>query len=541
VSPPRTARFSRRHAALVFAVALLPRVVHWAFVRHSPLASDFVPDLAPYLLAVERLMQSAYFFAEPMVMSPGYAFFLAPQYILVGPDIPLFILVNAVFDAGSAALCAGLAARMAPAQSRRLAGLAAGALYVCCGALLFYNLLPLGEGPAVFCLLAGLTLLFDSPRRPAWAAWFAGALLALAGLIRPNLAPAALLALGVWTAFPRGERRTRAQAALRCLLGFALVLAPFMAHNAKVSGRASPFGFQGGFTLYSGNHPGGSGVGDALPGFGNVPYLVILEAWKQAEDASGRELTLAEADGYWYGETWRFAVGNPAEAAALFGRKLLLLVNNDGLDATANMGFCERFSPVPTFLPLPVGFVFALASAGVWLALRRGSAAPLAAPADRSEVLALAAALAAAAALVLVFQVTPRYRVVLLPLAMPFAGVALADWRALLKAPRRGRAVAEALPLALAAGVLAASCIPLRLLVDKPGVEAQEHARLARYYLLRGPQELARMEFREAIRLGAPDRKSLEAGLAASLLLEGGERRAGREPPALAGRPRARY
>lgn len=507
-----------REAALVFALALIPRLAHWWFVRSTPLAGEFVPDLSAYLFAAQRIMDSAYFFVEPMVMSPGYALVLAPQYILLGPDVPAFVLVNAVLDAASAALCAGLAARVAPPELSRRAGCIAGVLYALCGPLLFYALLPLGEGPAIFCLLLGLTVLFGAAvpgQRPgavknvSLPAWLAGILFALAALIRPNLAPALVLALLAWAAF--GWWRGRAASAVapvvaRCLLGFALALAPFMAHNSVVAGKASPFGFQGGFTLYSGNHPGASGVGDALPGFDNTPYLVLMQAWQRAEAATGRELSLSEADGWWYGQTWRFFAENPAEGASLLGRKALLLVNNNGLDATANQDFCARFSPVPGLLLLPVGLVLALGLAGLLPAWRKGP-----------EAAALAALLLAQAALAVLFQVTPRYRVVLLPLAMIFAGVACAELPRLLRGPWRGKAA----PLAVFALVLGVSLLPLRLLVDKPGVAAQEHARLARYYLLRGPQALAGAEFVAALALGAPEPERLKAELAASLLLRG--------------------
>lgn len=491
-------------------------------MRHTPLADEYVPDLSAYLFYAARLMDSLYFFVEPMLMSPGYALVLAPQYILFGPDIPLFVLTNAVLDAGSAVLCAALAARLAGPGRELLTGLVAGLLYALCGPLLFYALLPLGEGPAMFFLLAGLTLLFgpqegSGPR--TLAAWLGGALLALAALNRPNLAPAVLLGLVVWGAWPgadrnpsaAADRRRRAQLAGRCLLGFLLALAPFMAHNAAVAGRPSPFGFQGGLTLYVGNHSGASGVNVALPGVDNTPYLVLLQAWRQAEEESGRELTLAEADAWWYARTLRFLADNPAEAAGLLARKALLLVNGGGVDATANQGFCARFSPVPGALALPVGLVFALGAAGLVLGLGKGRS---------PERTALAALVLGVAGMLVLFQVTPRYRVVLLPLALPFAALALAELASLRRALWRGALRQNRVPLAVFAVVLAASLIPLRLLVHKPDVAAQEHARLAHYYLLKGPQALAQEEYRAALALGAPERQRLEAELAASRLLQ---------------------
>jgi len=513
----------RRDAGLVFLLALIPRLAHWLFVRATPLAGEYVPDLSAYLDATSRLMDSAYLFRAPMFMSPGYALFLAPQYILRGPDAPLFVLVNAVLDAGSAALCGLLAARLAPAGRERAAGLWAGGLYACCGQLLFYALLPLGEGPAIFCLLAGLVLFLgragaggeadgrgNGPEN-GLAAWLTGALFGLAALLRPNLFPAVVLGVAVWAALGR-PRAPRLRVAGRVLAGLLLALSPLMAHNLALEGRATPFGFQGGVTLFAGNHPGASGGSDAVSGVGATPGLANLEALREAERRSGRELTLSEADAFWYASARRFFASQPGEAARVLGRKALLLVNNSGLDATMDPGFSARFSPVPGLLALPPGLVLALAAAGLWRAVRRKT----------PEGLALAAALFVTAGLLVLYQVTPRYRVVLLPLCLCFAGALLAELPDLLRGARR----ALVGPAACALLILGLSCLPLGLVV--PGLNdgaggrlaqgrlAQEHARLARYYLLKGPAALAVPEYEAALALGAAEEAGLD-GLRAGL------------------------
>lgn len=475
----------------VFALALAVRLAHFWFVRTGPLASDFVPDLAPYLFQAEKMLAGEFWLRLPMVMSPGYSLLILPVLRLFGPDVPLLVLQNALLDAGTAVLAAALAARVAGPGRGRAAGLSAGFLYALCGPLVLYALLPLGEGPAMFCLLAALLLLADAPQQPR-RAWLAGALFGLAALMRPNLAPAGpLLALAL--PLPRTgpdsphTRRQRALASARFLAALLLVLAPFMAHNLALEGRASPFGFQGGFTLYSGNHPGASGVGDRLPGFSNVPFAVVAEARDEASRRMGQPLPLAEADAFWYAETGRFLAEHPAEALRLLGVKALLLLNSQGVDATINLGFSRRFSPVAAALALPLGLLLGLAVFG----LARAARCPVAA--------ALAATLCATAVLVVLFQVTPRYRVVLLPPLIVFAGAGLAALPGALRGPRR--ALAARL---LAASTLAAlSLLPLGALAHKPGTEAQELLRLGRYYACTGRSGQALEALDEARALGA--------------------------------------
>jgi len=512
----------RRWRLVIFAVALLPRLAHFWSVRATPLAGQYVPDLSAYLFMAQKIVDTAFFFTLPMVMSPGYSLLIAPVLALIGPDIPALVLLNALFDAGSAVLVAGLAARTAPEGLERRAGFIAGLLYALCGPLLFYALLPLAEGPAIFCLLAAMTLLFrstDDARSggsgKSLSLYLGGVMFALAALFRPNLAPAGPLLVLVWC-LPRAAspRRQRLGAAARFLAGMLIALLPFMAHNLAIEGRPTPFGFQGGFTFYSGNFQGASGVSDSLPGFTNTPYLVVLQARTEASRRVGRPLGLAEADAYWYGQGFQFFAEHPGEAALLLGKKALLLLNAQGQDTSVDLEFCRRFSPVPTLLALPLGVCFALAGVGL---LRRARQSP--------EALACAAVLAWGALSVVLFLVIPRYRCVLLPLVLLFAGLALAELPALLRLPPRRALV----PAVLLTTILGLAHIPLSALVD-PGSRAfQEQVRLGRYYLMTGEQPLARQAVDAAIQaaqdLGTrpddPEIKRLRALRAASLDLEG--------------------
>ena len=533
-APASAPPFGLRLQALVFAVALLPRLAHFWFVRATPLAGEYVPDLSAYLFVAQKIVGSSFFFSQPMLMSPGYPLFIAPVLALLGPDIQTLVLLNALFDAGSAVLAAVLAAELATGLAtglERRAGLITGLLYALCGPLLFYALLPLAEGPAIFCLLAGLTLLFRSIKAGAGGSlelYLGGAMFALAALLRPNLAPAGpllALALCLPAQAPHTQdaggvapRRQRMASAGRFLAGMLLTLLPFMGHNLALEGRPTPFGFQGGFTFHSSNFQGATGVGNSLPGFTDTPYLVILQAWGEASRRLGHPVSLAEADGYWYGQGFRFFAEHPGDAARLLLKKALLLVNADGQDASVNMEFSRRFSPVPGLLALPLGICFALAAVGLLRSLRAGRRSP--------QGLALAATLAWGALSVVLFQVTPRYRSVLLPLVLCFAGLALAELPVLLRLPPR-RALAPALLLAV---VLGLAHIPLPVLGIPGSLPIQEHMRLARYYLMTGEQPLARAAIDAALAPGAAKEPEEAERLLllrrASLALEG----QGRQP-----------
>jgi hypothetical protein len=500
---------------LVFAVALLPRLVHVWFLRDSPLTGQYVPDVSVYLYLAQKMLAGGFFFVHPMLMSPGYSLFITPILATLGPNVPALVLLAALLDAGSAVLCAGLATRIAPAGLEQRAGLITGLLYALCGPLLFNALLPLAEGPAIFCLLLGVTLLFRSPGGGNLRPYLGGLLFGLGCLLRPNMAPAALLLCLAWSLSGAGvprcpsSTRTRLHASARFLLAMLLALLPFMAHNLLTEGRPTPFGLQGGLTFHMANFPGASGAGDSLPGITHTPYLEALEAQAEASRRVGRQLSLAESDSYWMSEGWRFFREQPGQAAAHLVKKSLLLLNEHGRDPTADIDFCRQFSPVPGLLALPVSLCFALGAVGLW---RRAGKTP--------EAAALAVALLWGAASVLMFLVTPRYRTVLLPLVLCFAGCAVAELPALLRLSTRQGLV----PALLFLTVLGLGNIPLSALVDTNSA-AEEYARLGRYQFLTGHQPEARAAIDAALALSAkeqatPELELLQAMRQASLALE---------------------
>jgi hypothetical protein len=495
---------------LLFAVALLPRLAHVWFLRDSPLTGQYVPDVSVYLYLAKKMVTGGFFFVHPMLMSPGYSLFITPVLATLGPNVPALVLLAALLDAGSAVLCAGLAVRIAPAGLEQRAGLITGLLYALCGPLLFNALLPLAEGPAIFCLLLGVTLLFRSPGGGKLRPYLGGLLFGLGCLLRPNMAPAALLLCLAWSLPGAGGlRRTRLHASARFLLAMLLALLPFMAHNLITEGRPTPFGLQGGLTFHMANFPGASGTGDSLPGITHTPYIEALEAQAEASRRVGRQLSLAESDSYWMSEGWRFFREQPGQAAAHLVKKSLLLLNEHGRDPSVDIDFCRQFSPVPGLLAMPISLCFALGAVGLW---RRAGKTP--------EAAALAVALVWGAASVVLFLVTPRYRTVLLPLVLCFAGCAVAELPALLRlTTRQGLA-----PALLFLTVLGLGNIPLSALVESNSA-AEEYARLGRYQFLTGHQPEARAAINAALTLSAkeqatPELELLQAMRQASLALE---------------------
>jgi len=193
------------------------------------------------------------------------------------------------------------------------AGLAAGALAALDPFVVYFETLELTEGPAL-CLLVWAALAAWHARKNVWAAPCAGALCALAALVRPGwLLPGLVLAAGALL-LPGEDRPDRKAAALRGLLAVGallLVMSPWWVRNYYVLNAFVPLSTGGGQALYEGNSPKATGGP-------RVPQTVgaRLRGEPRMDELERDELLGAEARGWIAANPGRFA----KLAAVKFGR-----------------------------------------------------------------------------------------------------------------------------------------------------------------------------------------------------------------------------
>lgn len=133
-------------------------------------------------------------------------------------------------------------------------GLVAAALMAAYAYFVFFAAALMTQTFFILALLAALTMAIDAVRAPAPGRWLGlGLVLGIGTLLRQNLllfAPL-LLAWAAWSC--RG--RMRWPAPLAALLGMALCIAPWTVYNYRVFGDFLLLNSNGGFFLYSSNHP----------------------------------------------------------------------------------------------------------------------------------------------------------------------------------------------------------------------------------------------------------------------------------------------
>lgn len=177
---------------------------------------------------------------------PGYPAFLAVVYGMFGPSIEAAILVQALLST----LTVALAYRLGKIWGGPLAGaLVATVTSMDVGSIIYAN--QLMTEPLFNCVfLAGMVAWSAMVKEGRWQyGLLGGLLLGLGTLVRPVLLYWSVVA-GMLPLLYRGSLKQRVQRVLAIVLVFALVVAPWMARNHAVIGRAELSTIQGFNLLY---------------------------------------------------------------------------------------------------------------------------------------------------------------------------------------------------------------------------------------------------------------------------------------------------
>jgi Dolichyl-phosphate-mannose-protein mannosyltransferase len=413
--------------ALLVALAF-KLVVAVAALESDPHARHPASDSLYYL---ERARGLAGLFDDPRATE---TFHLPPLYPWVLRLVPGAVqgeflgVMGLQALAGTALLaCTWLLARRRLPREAAFVALGLTFLY---GPLTFYETKLLGDSLAT-ALLIGLLVACDAlhDRPAAWRGGLAGALLALAALLRPQ-ALLLLPVLGLWAL-----RRQRATGAA-LLLAAALLLLPSTLHNLGAGGGLMPVSDNGGVNLWLASTGPASGTFVVTSeDFGDIARQSDV-ARAVAEQSSGRTLTPAEISAWFT----RAALGAIADDPGGFVHRLMLrsvaLIESFETDVACIPVVEMHLIPPLVVLALPFGVLLGVAVAASLLGGRLG-------PAPRLPMLAVAGMVVLTA---LLFFHYSRFRLPLVPL---LALAAASAWPALrAKPPGAGRALTAAAALA---------------------------------------------------------------------------------------------
>jgi tetratricopeptide (TPR) repeat protein len=469
----------------------------WLYLRHP--VGDIVPlDTEPYR-ALGRAIASGQW------RDPGFDYLNPPYAVLLAAVAGLpptterlaTIAVQMLLEAATLALVYYVASRTV---SRRVVLLAAGA-YALYGTAIFYTATILPVTLSTLALIAMVAAALYAESRSPRAELVCGAALGVLALIRPNaiVLVVVLVAWHVSVALRlRGEGRHAWPGVTRRLgflaAGLTVVLLPWSLRAFAAGGRLSPFPVNGGINFYIGNSVDANGRYAHVANVADRPGEQVLSSIEEASRRAGRRLDAAETSAFWFREGRAWIASSPGAAFALTAKKAAMFFRAEEAALNITYEFAREHIRLLRFC-LGFGVLTPLAAWGLLASIldievRRRPAFSL-----------LIGVLAAYAASVIVFFISDRYRMPVIPLLAILAAhgttALFDDLRA-----RRSRAFAG---LALVALVATGVNYPFDALRYQD--DGTDHMKLSAVYNARGEYDKALDECQKASALapGSPD------------------------------------
>jgi tetratricopeptide (TPR) repeat protein len=466
---------SNRWPLALAAATLATRAVYLATVAHDPFFTYLrhIPDAflfnnwAQEIASGDWLGGSTVFFIGPL-----YPYFLAIVYRLIGPHLVVVRYIHIALEIGSTLFIYGFARRAFGERPGRVAGVI-WALYL---PAIFFSSFVLPVSLDIFLITGSFYLVARGVEGRWWNFAGAGALLGLAALDRTNLLVFGAAAVPVFIIYARrlGGKRFVAYFAAPAVIIFAVTL-----RNGLVGGDFVVVSSQGGLNFYLGNASRATGVywnlGEIYQG--RPAELNRDLATLVAEENEGREMKPSEVQRWWLQKGLSWLREDPRAAARLYWHKVRFLTNDYEVSLNVDFYFMKFISPFHRFQMPWFGFVFPFGVMGLAFGWRRS-------PFART----LAAVFVVAYALsVLMFFISARYRLPMVPILTAFAAAALVRWYDLWRAWRWRRAAAFT-AAAMALGWFAVWPVPE---AARDGAFGQSYYRYGKFYFDEGDYEKA--------------------------------------------------
>lgn len=426
---------------LVFSVAFVARLIFLWQYSSVVLFETHIMDMAYHHAWAQAIADGRSFVDGPYFRAPLYPWVLGVIYTLLGDGPWAARVIQILMGSLSAVLVFLLGNRIFSRRTGLIAGLGM-ALY---GPIIWFDGQLLVTTLALFLNLASLYLIVPSFSKPSTKKLAAGGLLlGLSAIARPTILLFSFL-LGLYLLF-RFLKRRKVSLAQVAVYAVAVILPilPVTIHNYAASGEFTLVGTYSGMNLYIGNHRNADGVTAEMPEARHSWWGMMEDSKQMAEAAAGHSLSDAEQSSYWTGRALDEIAAGPFGWLGRLGRKALLLCWGEELSNNVELYF---FAHKTTALKLllwkvgirfPWGVVLPLAVLGFAIVWQR-----------RPEFTVLMLYIIGVAIPLLLFFVTARYRVPLVPVLLLFASAAVARLPAVWqKIGRRRKTIALALTAA---------------------------------------------------------------------------------------------
>jgi tetratricopeptide (TPR) repeat protein len=418
----------------IFVLAFAVRFIYLQEMKSSPLFDTPTMDAEYHDQWAQSILKGEDFTNGVFFRAPLYPYFLAAVYKLFGHNYFAARLIQFIIGSLSCVLVYLLGRKVFNRRVAIIAGVMA-SLY---GVLIYYEgelLLPVLE---VFLNLLFIFACIKARERVSYKLWFlSGLLLGLSALVRPNILLVGA-ALFIWIVlkpnsqdkirFPRARSKKSLLYPVYLVLGAILLILPITLRNYIKGHDFVLISSQGGMNFYIGNNPKSDGATAIFPGGSATWWGSYEDAVRLAEKKEGRPLKPSEISGFWYKEGLGFALNQPFQFLKLMLKKFALFWNGNELSNNRDFYFFARSAPILKpliwifIIYFPFGFIAVLALTGVILFHLKSSFRVVK---ERDYAQLLEIFIFVYMLSVILFFVTARYRVPVLPILLIFAAFAL--------------------------------------------------------------------------------------------------------------------
>lgn len=191
-----------------------------------------------------------------------------------------------------------------------------------------------------------------------------------------------------------------------------LIVFPVTAINYAFSDQVVLVSYQGGVNFYLGNNPDADGYSSTFPGIGSDWSLKDIDY--QADIETGHQLRFNRQSQFWYEKGLNFFYEYPGKALALTAEKSCLLLSSREISNNRPLDLAIFANPLLSYLPVRFWLLLGLSILPLFLLSGR-----------RRDLLNLYFAIAVYAVSVIMFFVSARFRLPLVPVIAVLGGIGI--------------------------------------------------------------------------------------------------------------------
>lgn len=407
-----------RFPLIILLISFLIRLIFLNQFSSNILFENHIVDMAYHDSWAKAIASGQQFIDGSFFRAPLYPYFLGSIYYLLGESLWLPRLIQIFIGSLSCVLVYFIALKIFCRKTAMIAGL----IMSCYGPLIFYDAQLLSETLTIFLFLAFIFSLGKTIEKPSLLNFIlSGFIAGLAAISRPTILIFAVIILIYFIVqFIRGRFKFKINHLAMGLLFSFIPILPVTIYNYSQANELIMISSYGGINFYIGNYDGADGVSPVIPGVRPDWQGGKEDTRRLAQNETGRQMTEAEISDFYYKKGVRDIFEDPVRFFKLIVKKSVLLIEGNELSNNFDFYYFAYQSGLMKilignkFVFYPWGLLFPLAVLGMIFAA-----------ADRKHKRLLLIYFFSYLPALLLFLVTARYRLFLVPVMIIFSAAFL--------------------------------------------------------------------------------------------------------------------